>query len=86
MTDWIPSGPETCGKVEMTYENIVVETHGRVGVITLNRPKQLNALNDALMNELRDALTEFDSDDAIGAIVLTGRRKGVCGGRGRRPR
>jgi enoyl-CoA hydratase len=64
----------------MAYENIVVETQGRVGLITLNRPKQLNALNDALMNELREALTDFDRDDAIGAIVLLGSEKAFAAG------
>jgi enoyl-CoA hydratase len=64
----------------MAYENIVVETRGRIGLITLNRPKQLNALNDALMNELRDALSEFDRDDAIGAIVLLGSEKAFAAG------
>ena len=64
----------------MAYENIVVETRGRVGLITLNRPKQLNALNDALMNELRGALTDFDRDDAIGAIVLLGSEKAFAAG------
>jgi len=64
----------------MAYENIVVETRGRVGLITLNRPKQLNALNDALMGELRDALTGFDRDDAIGAIVLLGSEKAFAAG------
>jgi enoyl-CoA hydratase len=64
----------------MAYENIVVETRGRVGLITLNRPKQLNALNDALMNELRGALTDFDRDDAIGAIVLLGSVKAFAAG------
>jgi enoyl-CoA hydratase len=64
----------------MAYENIVVETRGRVGLITLNRPKQLNALNDALMDELRDALTDFDRDDGIGAIVLLGSEKAFAAG------
>ena len=64
----------------MTYANIVVQTHGRVGVITLDRPKQLNALNDALMDELRDALTEFDSNESIGAIVLTGSERAFAAG------
>jgi enoyl-CoA hydratase len=64
----------------MTYTNIVVETHGRVGVITLDRPKQLNALNDALMDELRDALTEFDRNESIGAIVLTGSERAFAAG------
>ena len=56
----------------MAHENIIVETRGRVGLITLNRPKALNALNDALMNELGEVLSRFDADDAIGAIVLAG--------------
>jgi len=42
------------------YENILVETRGRVGLVTLNRPKALNALNDSLMNELGDALAKFE--------------------------
>ena len=64
----------------MAYENIVIETRGRIGLITLNRPKQLNALNDALMNELRDALSGFDRDDSIGAIVLLGSEKAFAAG------
>ena len=59
----------------MAYENILTETRGRVGLVTLNRPKQLNALNDAMMNELGAALEAFDADDAIGAIVITGMRE-----------
>ena len=55
----------------MPYDNILVETRGRVTLVTLNRPKVLNALNDALMSELGDALAKADRDDAIGAIVLT---------------
>jgi enoyl-CoA hydratase len=62
------------------YENILVETRGRVGLVTLNRPKQLNALNDALMNELGAALEAFDADDAIGAIVITGSPKAFAAG------
>jgi enoyl-CoA hydratase len=64
----------------MAYENILTETRGRVGLITLNRPKQLNALNDALMNELGDALAAFEQDDGIGAIVLTGSEKAFAAG------
>src|ERR1700744_1779274 len=64
----------------MAYENILVETRGRVGLITLNRPKALNALNDALMDELGTALREFDADDAIGAIVITGSEKAFAAG------
>jgi len=64
----------------MAYENIIVATRGRVGLITLNRPKALNALNDALMNELGEALAEFDSDEGIGAIVVTGSDKAFAAG------
>jgi len=64
----------------MPYENILTETRGRVGLVTLNRPKQLNALNDALMTELGDALLKFDADESIGAIVLTGNDKAFAAG------
>ncbi|MGC2518868.1 MAG: enoyl-CoA hydratase [Burkholderiales bacterium] len=64
----------------MSYENILVETRGRVGLIRLNRPKALNALNDALMNELGDALAKFDADDGIGAVVITGSDKAFAAG------
>ena len=64
----------------MPYENILTETRGRVGLITLNRPKQLNALNDALMNELGDALAVFEGDERIGAIVVTGNDKAFAAG------
>ena len=56
----------------MPFENIKTETRGRVGVVTLHRPASLNALNDALMDELTLALQGFDADAAIGCIVLTG--------------
>ena len=64
----------------MPYENILVETRGRVGLVTLNRPKALNALNDALMDELGAALTEFDADEAIGCIVITGSERAFAAG------
>src|SRR6267142_5360223 len=64
----------------MAPENILVETRGRVGLVTLNRPKVLNALNDALMNELGDALAAFDADEAIGAMVITGSDKAFAAG------
>jgi enoyl-CoA hydratase len=64
----------------MTPENILVETRGRVGLVTLNRPKALNALNDALMNELGEALATFDADEAIGAMVITGSDKAFAAG------
>jgi enoyl-CoA hydratase len=64
----------------MSYECILVETRGRVGLVTLNRPKQLNALNDTLMNELGEALLAFDADESIGAMVITGSDKAFAAG------
>src|SRR5665647_3385742 len=68
----------------MTYEMIVTRTEGpdtrKVGVVTLNRPKQLNALNDALMDELGSALKAFDADDSVGCIILTGSEKAFAAG------
>ncbi|HEX5769151.1 MAG TPA: enoyl-CoA hydratase [Burkholderiales bacterium] len=64
----------------MTYEFITVEQKGRVGVITLNRPKQLNALSPGLMKELGQALAALDADAGIGAIVLTGNEKAFAAG------
>ena len=64
----------------MDYQNILVETRGRVGWITLNRPKALNALNDALMDELGAALLGFDADDGIGVMVITGSDKAFAAG------
>ena len=68
----------------MTHEYILVDTRGdgprRTGLITLNRPKQLNALNDGLMDELGAALKAFDADEAIGCIVITGSEKAFAAG------
>jgi enoyl-CoA hydratase len=65
----------------LSYENIEVRTEGgQVGIITLNRPKALNALNGALMDELGDALKAFDADEAIGCIVITGSEKAFAAG------
>jgi enoyl-CoA hydratase len=64
----------------MTYQNILVETRGAVGLITLNRPQALNALCDALIRELGTALDGFERDAAIGAIVLTGSEKAFAAG------
>src|SRR3954465_3495121 len=65
----------------MSYEFITVRTEGeKVGVITLNRPKQLNALNDGLMDELGQALKAFDADAAIGCMVITGSEKAFAAG------
>jgi enoyl-CoA hydratase len=66
------------------YDNILTHVHGdaglRIGVITLNRPKQLNALNDGLMDDLGAALKAFDADDGIGCIVVTGSEKAFAAG------
>jgi len=64
----------------MSYENILVESRGAVGLVTLNRPKALNALCDALIRELGQALDAFEGDDKIGAIVLTGSDKAFAAG------
>ncbi len=65
----------------MNYELIQVRTEaGKVGIITLNRPKQLNALNDQLMDELGAALKAFDADPAIGCMVITGSEKAFAAG------
>ncbi|WP_288411142.1 enoyl-CoA hydratase [uncultured Herbaspirillum sp.] len=64
----------------MSYENILVETHDKVGLIRLNRPKALNALNDALMIELGQALLDFDAQDEIGCIIVTGSEKAFAAG------
>ncbi|MFM8556331.1 MAG: enoyl-CoA hydratase [Betaproteobacteria bacterium] len=64
----------------MNYENILVETRERVGLITLNRPKALNALNDALIDELGSAMLAFDANSDIGAIVITGSEKAFAAG------
>ena len=55
----------------MTYDNILVETRERVGVIRINRPQRMNALNGALMAEMTAALFAFDADDGIGCLVVT---------------
>ena len=64
----------------MEYQNIIVETKDKVGLITLNRPKALNALNDALMDELGYALKAFDQDDHVGCIIITGSEKAFAAG------
>ena len=64
----------------MTYENIIVETRDRVGIVRLNRPQRMNALNDALAKELAGALHGFDADPAIGCIVLTGNERAFAAG------
>ena len=64
----------------MSYQNILVETRGRVGLITLNRPQALNALNAALMAELAIALEAFEADEAIGCMIVTGSEKAFAAG------
>ena len=64
----------------MAHELIIAETRGAVGVITLNRPQAMNALNSQVMREVSEALDGFEADDAIGAIVLTGSEKAFAAG------
>ncbi|MBY4869665.1 enoyl-CoA hydratase [Burkholderia sp. Bp9017] len=64
----------------MNEQPVLTETVGRVGIITLNRPRQMNALNDALMDALGDALLSFDGNDDIGAIVVTGNAQAFAAG------
>ena len=64
----------------MAYENIQVDTRGAVGIVTLDRPKALNALCAALIEELGDALDKFEADDSIGCIVITGSQKAFAAG------
>ena len=64
----------------MAYELILTEIRGRVGLVTLNRPQAMNALNNQLMRELMDALEGFDQNDAIGAMVITGNEKAFAAG------
>ncbi len=64
----------------MSYQNIIVETKGKVGLVTLNRPQALNALNEALIAELNEALSGFEADPAIGCTVITGSEKAFAAG------
>src|SRR5215467_1120240 len=64
----------------MTYQNILVETQGRVGIIRLNRPQALNALNKALIADLTQAIEAFDADDKIGCMLITGSDKAFAAG------
>ena len=64
----------------MPYETILVEKRGRVGLITLNRPQALNALNGKLISELNTALDDCEADDGTGAMVLTGSEKAFAAG------
>ncbi len=64
----------------MAYQNIILEIRDKVGLITLNRPKALNALNDALITDLQHALDALEADESVGAIVLTGSEKAFAAG------
>ncbi|MBF9233217.1 enoyl-CoA hydratase [Microvirga alba] len=64
----------------MAYETILVETRGKVGLITLNRPQALNALNSTLLGEVNRALDAFEADHGIGCIVITGSDKAFAAG------
>lgn len=64
----------------MAYQNIIVEARGRTGLVTLNRPQALNALNEALIAELNDALAGFESNPEIGCTVITGSEKAFAAG------
>ena len=64
----------------MAYENIIVETRGKVGLITLNRPKALNALSPDLMREVAAALDMFEADENIGCMIVTGSDKAFAAG------
>ena len=64
----------------MAYETIMTETRGKVGLITLNRPSALNALNTTLMREVIEAASQFDKDAKVGAIVITGSEKAFAAG------
>ncbi len=61
-------------------ENIIVESRGRVGLIRLNRPQALNALNSAVIRELAQAIDTFETDDKIGCMVITGSDKAFAAG------
>lgn len=64
----------------MSYETLIVEARGAVGLITLNRPQALNALNSTVLKELLQAYAAFENDDAIGAVVLTGSERAFAAG------
>ena len=64
----------------MAYQNIIIEIRGKVGLVTLNRPQALNALNEALIAELNDALAGFESNPDVGCTVITGSEKAFAAG------
>ena len=64
----------------MTYQNLIVETRGKVGIIRLNRPQALNALNTALIAELSGAIDGFETDPLVACIIITGSDKAFAAG------
>jgi enoyl-CoA hydratase len=64
----------------MTYQNILVRTEGAVGIITLNRPQALNALNSAMMDEIAAVMNGFEANDAIRCVIITGSEKAFAAG------
>lgn len=64
----------------MAYEQVLAETRGRVGIVTLNRPERLNALSGTMGREMRDAIEAFNQDPGIGAVVFTGAGRAFCSG------
>ncbi|EIW81422.1 enoyl-CoA hydratase carnithine racemase [Coniophora puteana RWD-64-598 SS2] len=69
-----------CGCTNTGQQNILTEKQGNVAIVTLNRPKALNALSGALIQELLQALKAFDKDDDVGAIIITGNERAFCAG------
>jgi enoyl-CoA hydratase len=64
----------------MTYTTVLTEIRGHVGIVTLNRPQAMNAFNITLLRELFDALEDFDKDERVGAMVVTGSEKAFAAG------
>src|SRR5258705_3989712 len=64
----------------MTYQNILVRTEGAVGIITLNRPQALNALNSPMMDEIAAVMDGFEADNAIRCVIITGSEKAFAAG------
>ena len=64
----------------MAYETLLIEIHDQTGIIRLNRPDDLNALNNTLMDELTAAVDEFEDNDDIGCIIITGSKKAFAAG------
>jgi enoyl-CoA hydratase len=77
---WLAHIAAQHGDAAMAYENILVRTEGRIGIITLNRPQALNALNSKLMDELSEATGAFEADNEIRCMIITGSEKAFAAG------